>query len=171
MPFWKNARGVGAPLVCVFVIVACVLTLLPVAARSADRAAASFSLPPGPAKPEFDVSRFNFSLHGSFEPFVVASTRSLREAMNSGAVAPETDVLITTTAAEPLALLTEQMAYHHIAQGSASGQDWLVSFCVVCNTATRLIPEVKGVPTRFIAAGVYDGLMVMQDRATRSSTA
>jgi hypothetical protein len=58
------------------------------------------------------------------------------------------------------------MAYHHIAQGRDNGEDWLVSFCVVCNTATRLAPKVRGAATHFATAGVYDGLMVMQDSAT-----
>jgi hypothetical protein len=159
----------------VLLIVATVLTPRPgsarsadpeAASRSADPAAASFILPPGPSKPGIDVSRFDFALHGSFEPLVVSSTLSVREALSRRVVASDTDVLITTTAAGPLALLTEQMAYHHIAQGRAGGQDWLVSFCVVCNTATQLVPKVNGVATRFVTAGVYEGLMVMQDAAT-----
>jgi hypothetical protein len=163
-----STRGVGAFFVCLLAIAATVLTSSPVASASADPARASIVLPPGPAKPGFDVSRFDYSLHGWFEPFVVTSTRPVRDALNAGVVAPDTDVLITSTASGPVALLTEQMAYHHIAQGGANGQDWLVSFCVVCNTATRLVPRVKGAPTRFITAGVYDGLMVMQDVATGS---
>lgn len=166
MSFWKNTRGVGAPAVCAWVVVAAILTLVPMSARSADGAGASFVLPPGPAKPGFDVSRFNFSVHGAFEPFVVTTTLPVRDALSARLVASDTDVLITTTAAGPLALLSEQMAYHHIAQGRAGGQDWLVSFCVVCNTATRLAPKVNGTVARFVTAGVYDGLMVMQDHVT-----
>lgn len=168
MHYLRTARGAGAPCVCVLVIIAAVLTLPPVSASSADPGAASLSAASGPAKPGFDPSRFNVSLHDSFEPFLVTSTRSVREALRAGAVAPDTDVLITATAAGPLALITEQMAYHHVAQGAANGDDWLVSFCVVCNTATRLVPKVNGVATRFITAGIYDGLMVMRDAATGS---
>jgi hypothetical protein len=101
-----------------------------------------------------------------FEPFVVTSTRAIRDALRAGDVAADTDVLITTTASGPLALLTEQMAYHHIAQGGANGQDWLVSFCVVCNTATRLVPTVNGAAARFVAVGAYNGMLVMQDQTT-----
>ena len=149
------------------VIIATVaLMLSTVSARPADPATAPFVPPSGPAKAGFDVSRFNYALHGTFEPFHVTSTRSIREALNARLVVADTDVLITSTAAGPLALLTEQMAYHHIAQGRAGDQDWLVSFCVVCNTATRFVPRINGTPTRFVTAGVYDGLMVMQDAAT-----
>jgi len=166
MQYWKNVRGAGAPSVVALVIAATVVTLLPFPARSAARDVAPFVLPPGPAKPGFELSRFDFSLRGWFEPFLVTSTRSLREALRAGAVAADTDVLMISTASGPLALLTEQMAYHHIAQGVANGQNWLVSFCVVCNTAARLVPKVNGAAARFTTAGVYDGLMVMQDSAT-----
>ena len=161
----KNTRGV--PVVCaLFVVATTVITLTPVSVRGADRATAPFVLPRGPAKAGFDVSRFNFEIHGAFEPLLVTSTISAREAVAARLVASDTDVLITNTAAGPLALLTEQMAYHHIAQGHTNGQDWLVSFCVVCNTATRLVPKVNGAVTHFVTAGVYDGLMVMQDAST-----
>jgi len=166
MQSWKNVRGAGVPAVGALVIAATVVALLPLPAHSAARAAAPIVLPAGRAKPGFELSRFDFSLHGWFEPFLITSTRSLREALRAGAVAADTDVLMTSTVAGPLALLTEQMAYHHIAQGGANGQDWLVSFCVVCNTAVRLVPRVNGAVGRFTTAGVYDGLMVMQDSVT-----
>ena len=163
---FQSTRGVGAPAVWMITMAAAILAFSPVSVRSAEPGAAPFVLPAGPAKPGVDVARFNFNLHGSFEPFLVSSTLPVREALKAARIAADTDVLVTTTAAGPLALLTEQMAYHHIAQGRANGQDWLVSFCVVCNTATRLVPRVGGAATRFVTAGVYDGLMVMQDAAT-----
>ena len=167
MHFLKNTRCVGAPAVFAgLVVAAAMLILVPMPARGVERPETSFVLPAGPAKPGFDVSRFNYSMHGTFEPFVVTSTVSVRDALNARKIASDTDVLVTTTAGGPVALLTEQMAYHHIAQGRTGGQDWLVSFCVVCNTATRLVPKVNGAVARFITAGAYDGLMVMQDDAT-----
>jgi hypothetical protein len=149
-------------------LVGCVLVLASSPARAADGAAAPFVLPHGPAKAGFDVSRANFSVHGAFDPFVVETTVPLRDALKHELVASDTDVLLTDTATGPIALLVEQMAYHHLAQGRAGGQDWLVSFCVVCNTGTRLMPSVNGKPTRFAAAGIYDGMMLMQDAATGS---
>lgn len=164
--FSKHGRRRGTSAVRTVVIAATVALTLSTPARTADRTTAPFVPPVGPAKAGFDVSRFNFTLHGAFEPFHVSSTRLVREALSARLVAADTDVLITATAAGPLALLTEQMAYHHIAQGRAGDQEWLVSFCVVCNTATRLVPRINGTPSRFVTAGVYDGLMVMQDVAT-----
>ena len=164
--FWKTGRSRGTSAARIVVVAsALALILSPMPARTADRATGTL-VPSGPAKAGVDASRFNFAMHGTFEPFHVTTTRPVRDALSARLVAADTDVLVTATAAGPLALLTEQMAYHHIAQGRAGDQEWLVSFCVVCNTATRLVPKINGTPTRFVTAGVYDGLMVMQDVAT-----
>jgi hypothetical protein len=155
--------------VCALAVVSAValgLTTVPV--RGSGNAGAAIVLPPGPAKAGFDVSRANFGLYRAFEPFLVDQTRPLREALSSKLVAADTDLLIAETSGGPIALITEQMAYHHLAQGRAGNRDWLVSFCVVCNTGTGLVPVVNGTATGFEIAGVYDGMLVMQDVATRS---
>ena len=144
--------------------------LLPFAAAAAapspGRSGGALVLPAGPAKPGFEVSRFNPAVFGTFETFHVSDTRSLRDALRSGLVAEDTDLLVTDVGGATIALLVEQMAYHHLAQGRTSGANWLVTFCVVCNTATRLSPVLDGKMARFETAGVYDGLLVMQDDAT-----
>ncbi|MBI2187071.1 MAG: hypothetical protein HYU37_08080 [Acidobacteria bacterium] len=85
-------------------------------------------LPNGPAKPGFDITRFSNAGNGAFETFYVTETQWLRDALAGGTVADDTRLLVTDTAGGKIALLTEQMAFHHIAQGSAGGQDWLLSF-------------------------------------------
>jgi hypothetical protein len=85
-------------------------------------------LPSGPAKPGFDIKRFSGAGNGWFETFYVKETEPLKRALDEGKVAADTRVLVTQTAAGRLALLTDQMAYHHIAQGSAGGRDWLATF-------------------------------------------
>ena len=76
----------------------------------------------------FDISRMNTRAVGYFKTFFVEETTSLRQALDAGVVAEETAVLVTETAAGPLALLTAQMWFHHIAQGEAGGEPWLASF-------------------------------------------
>jgi hypothetical protein len=85
-------------------------------------------LPKGPAKAGFDISRFTSSGNGWFETFYVTDARPLRDVLKSGRVAEDTRLLVTDTAGGKLALLTDQMAYHHIAAGQAGGRDWLVTF-------------------------------------------
>lgn len=97
-------------------------------AQGLNRPSNRVDLPNGPAKPGFDITRFSNAGNGWFETFYVTQTQLLRDALKAGTVAEDTRLLVTDTAGGALALLTEQMAFHHIAQGSAGGKDWLVSF-------------------------------------------
>lgn len=85
-------------------------------------------LPNGPAKQGFDISRFSNAGNGWFQTFHVKDTQPLRKALADGKVASDTRLLVTETAGGRLALLTDQMAYHHLAQGRARGKDWMATF-------------------------------------------
>ncbi len=63
-----------------------------------------------------------------FDPFPVATTEPLKDALEAGKVGNETAVLLLARGDTRLALLTEQMSYHHIAQGELEGEPWMVSF-------------------------------------------
>jgi hypothetical protein len=97
-------------------------------AQRATPASAPVDLPNGPAKADFDIARFNSAGNGWFKTFYVTETYPLQRVLDEGKVAADTGVLVTKTAAEDLALLMDQMAYHHIAQGRGGKQDWMVSF-------------------------------------------
>jgi hypothetical protein len=85
-------------------------------------------LPDGPGKPGFDITRFSSAGNGWFETFYVKDTEPLRKALDEGRVADDTRVLVTQIPSGKLALLMDQMAYHHIAQGRAGGRDWMATF-------------------------------------------
>ena len=55
-------------------------------------------------------------------------TYPLKRTLDEGKVAGDTRLLIIKTAAGNLALLTDQMTYHHIAQGRARNKDWMATF-------------------------------------------
>ena len=76
----------------------------------------------------FDLSRFSTMGADTFEPFLVGETASLQRLLTDGTVTTETRVLVTETATGQLALLADQMAFHHIAQGNENGEPWMVSF-------------------------------------------
>lgn len=108
--------------------------LLAVAAVGAAYPALAFAqgkataqLPNGPAKPGFDVTRFAPN-GGIFKTFDVEQTEPLQKVLKEGRVADDTAVLVTGTAAGNLALLTEQMVFHHLAQGRVGGRDWMAAF-------------------------------------------
>jgi hypothetical protein len=85
-------------------------------------------IPNGPAKPGFDIARFSPTAVGTFETFYVKDTYPLKKVLDEGKVAADTRLLVITTAAGRLALITDQMTYHHIAQGRARNKDWLAAF-------------------------------------------
>ena len=85
-------------------------------------------LPKGPAKPGFDIARFSPTVVGTFETFYVKQTDPLKTALDEGKIAADTRVLVIETAAGRLALITDQMTYHHIAQGRARNKDWMATF-------------------------------------------
>jgi hypothetical protein len=95
---------------------------------SAQVISAPLQLPKGPSTPGFDITRLNSENYGAFEPFYVTDTQPLRKALEEGEVATDTRLLVTETAAGRLALLTDQMAYHHLAQGREGGKDWMATF-------------------------------------------
>ena len=78
--------------------------------------------------PDFDISRLRHEAGWKFTPYEATETHRLRDVLEAGKVKEDTPVLITETAAEPLAFVTDQMSFHHIAQGEAKGHPWLVTF-------------------------------------------
>ena len=76
----------------------------------------------------FDLDRFSNAGEGWFETFYVDETHALRDVLSAGTVSEDTSILVTETADGPLALITDQMAFHHIAQGTAGGKDWMATF-------------------------------------------
>src|SRR5919198_5044115 len=67
-------------------------------------------------KATFDIRRFSPTPAGTFETFYVTATQPLKEALDAGTVKEDTRLLVTETAAGKLALLTDQMAFHHLAE-------------------------------------------------------
>ena len=85
-------------------------------------------LPKGPAAPGFDITRFARTAVGTFETFQVKETYPLAKVLDERKVADDTRLLVITTAAGKLGLITDQMVYHHIAQGRARNKDWMATF-------------------------------------------
>jgi hypothetical protein len=110
--------------------IAALATLLPLPAASQGpaRQPDPVDLPKGPAKPGFDITRFANVANGTFVTFYVTKTEVLRDVLKAGRVAEDTRVLVTDTATGRLALLMDQMAFHHSAQGRAGNKDWLATF-------------------------------------------
>ncbi len=77
---------------------------------------------------EFEVDRAMLIDSTVYVRFDVTDTRPLREALDEGLLQAQTRVLIMEHSKGRLALVTDQMAYHHTAQGEIDGEPWMVSF-------------------------------------------
>jgi hypothetical protein len=85
-------------------------------------------LPDGPAAPGFDIERFSNAGNGWFETFYVEETEPLRQALDDDRLATGTRMLVMEIEEGNLAFVTDQMAYHHLAQGTSEGKHWLATF-------------------------------------------
>jgi hypothetical protein len=110
------------------VVIVAIVGALPAFATAQPRESKPVDLPNGPAKSGFDITRFSNAGNGWFETFYVKETPALQKTLDEGKVAADTRVLVFETAAGKLALLMDQMAFHHLAQGTAGGKDWLATF-------------------------------------------
>ncbi len=81
----------------------------------------------GGQTPEFDIDIARIG-GGRFQPFVVSETEPMRDAMSAGKLQDDTRLLVLDHPAGVLAFLTDQMTYHHVAQGDIDGEPWMVSF-------------------------------------------
>lgn len=78
---------------------------------------------------DFDVDRAYQVDSTVYAPFRVETTRPLLRALEEGELDGQTSLLVMDhPEAGRLALVTDQMAYHHVAQGKIAGEPWMVSF-------------------------------------------
>jgi hypothetical protein len=76
----------------------------------------------------FDVRRALLVYGDIFAPFHVTATRPLQDALHSGDVQEDAPVLVAERDVATMVLLRRQLTYHHVAQGEAGGEPWMVSF-------------------------------------------
>jgi uncharacterized protein DUF3179 len=103
-----------------------------------------------------------------FPAFDVSAYADLQAALARGLVEPDTRLMVFAVGPHTLALVVQQMAYHHVAQGQLEGQAWAAFFCVSCNMGTSLVPIVHGRVHRFRVSGIYNAMSMMSDDETGS---
>jgi hypothetical protein len=114
----------------------------------------------------FDITRARLVEGSQFETFHVRETQLLRDALRANRLQPTTSLLVPDRTGGLVAVITDQMASHHIAQGELAGEPWLIAFCLACNTGMGMTPRVDGRALHFVMAGTYDGLVLMRDEET-----
>lgn len=76
----------------------------------------------------FDPERAILGDTPMFDPFHVSTTEPLRDALRNRVVAEDTPLLVIERPGGSVAVITYQMAYHHVAQGELAGEPWMVAF-------------------------------------------
>ncbi|MEL7121308.1 MAG: DUF3179 domain-containing (seleno)protein, partial [Bacteroidota bacterium] len=80
----------------------------------------------------------------------------------------EREVFILNLNGVQIGITIWHLAYHHIAQGCINKQDFLITFCPVCNSGMVFKPVVNDQKLDFYVSGVYRGTMIMSDKQTNS---
>lgn len=78
---------------------------------------------------EFDAGRamlFDSTIYAPFQ--VTDESRPLSAALSDGTLQDHTVLLVIEHSKGRLALVRDQMSYHHAAQGEIMGEPWMVSF-------------------------------------------
>ncbi len=78
----------------------------------------------------FDIERYSTYGEGWFDTYYVTEEdmQSLQALLDAGTVNGDMDLLVTGTELGNLAMLKSQMSFHHIAQGTAGGKNWMATF-------------------------------------------
>jgi hypothetical protein len=76
----------------------------------------------------FDAKRAILSKRDMFRPLAVQRTEPLADALTRKKVSADTPLLLLERDGAALALLTNQMIFHHVAQGELNGTPFLASF-------------------------------------------
>ena len=80
------------------------------------------------AASDFDMQRYSTEGEGRFETFHVSASLPLKQALADKTVGDVTELLIVHAGERQIALIKDQMAFHHIAQGELEGKDWMATF-------------------------------------------
>lgn len=84
--------------------------------------------PDAPVKEGFDTGRAILWARPNFVPLRDPRFQPLRTVLRNGAVEDDTPVLVWRAGGATLAMVSSQMAYHHVAQGEMAGEPWMVTF-------------------------------------------
>ena len=80
------------------------------------------------AREAFDSTRVWISENSPYETYHVTDTRPLREAMDDGTIDKRTYMVVMERPEITLAMVMQQVAWHHAVQGEVNGEPWMVSF-------------------------------------------
>lgn len=108
----------------------------------------------------------NAGIH--FKPFNKKIVLPLQEAIQNKMIKSYDDVFMLEIEHHKIAFPLKPMAYHHIVQGSLNEIAYIFSFCAICNSGMFMSPVLNGDTLNFKLGGIYNGVLVLQDKETDS---
>ena len=100
----------------------------------------------------------------SFPRFEIGLTRPIVETT----LAPETDLLVARHGDDACAFSVNQMAFHHVAQGTLDDEPFAIIYCVVCDAGVAVKPVIDGQTLHLSAGGLSNGVVLARDDETGS---
>lgn len=98
----------------------------------------------------------------------VTAMQSLNEALASGALTPDSELLTFEYNHQLMAFPIATVVCYNVIQGQLNDQAWMMSFCNACNTGMVFNPNLNGKTLRFHRRGSYNGLLLIWDDVTDS---
>jgi len=116
----------------------------------------------------FDIQRATIRPTPLFTPLRSPDEMMLRAALDQTLVQRDDQVLVMTAFATPRVISTLNMVYHHVAQGTIDQTDWLLTFCMICNSGMIFSSTVGGQKLTFTERGIYNAMTLLSDNQTGS---
>lgn len=98
----------------------------------------------------------------------VNTMQPLSEALESGALAPKSELLTFEYGGQLMAFPIATVVCYNLIQGQLNDQAWMISFCNACNTGMVFNPSLNDQSLRFHRRGSYNGLLLIWDDTTDS---
>ena len=116
----------------------------------------------------FDIQRATIRPQPLFTPLQSPPEIDLTEAIARGYLRPDDQVLMLTGFNMPRVIPILNMVYYHVAQGRTENVDWMLSFCLICNSGVVFSSTLENITLTFTERGIYNAMTLLSDNETDS---
>jgi hypothetical protein len=120
------------------------------------------------AAPAFDPSRAILRTSPLEPLLVVQTTQLLRESLAHGEIPEETSLQVVDIEGEAYGFITRELLLFDVARGETNGLEWIVTFCLICNSGALFSAKISDTTYHFTAGGIYNAMAILRDIETGS---
>lgn len=110
----------------------------------------------------FDLNRVHWE-KGKFNPWYLNQEPFLLRDLKLN---QDEELVIVELSQKRYGFRLREVIYHHIVQSKLNGEDFIITFCGVCNAGVVLNPIINGKVHHFSETGVYNGQQIFEDVET-----